>query len=77
MRFGRPEYQKPAGNEPARVGIHNPCARSLNGRSGGWRPEAKLQQGKREELITIPKSSAAKMPGCYSYTVANDSAGEK
>jgi quinol monooxygenase YgiN len=33
-------------------------------------------QGKREELIALLKSSAAKMPGCYSYVVAKDSADE-
>lgn len=33
-------------------------------------------QGKREELIALLKSSASKMPGCYSYVVARDSADE-
>lgn len=31
-------------------------------------------QDKREELIALLKSSAARMPGCYSYMVAKDSA---
>ena len=29
--------------------------------------------GKREELISILKESAANMPGCFSYVVAEDS----
>ena len=32
--------------------------------------------GKREELIGILKASAANMPGCFSYVVAQDSANE-
>ena len=32
--------------------------------------------GKREELIGILKESAANMPGCFSYLVAQDSANE-
>lgn len=30
--------------------------------------------GKRDEMIEILKSSAANMPGCLSYVVANDAA---
>jgi len=32
--------------------------------------------GKREEMIGILKSSAANMPGCFSYVVAKDAADE-
>ncbi len=32
--------------------------------------------GKRDEMIAVLKSSAAKMPGCLSYVVANDAADE-
>lgn len=32
--------------------------------------------GKRDEMITILKESAAELPGCFSYVVAKDSADE-
>ena len=32
--------------------------------------------GKRDEMISILRGSAANMPGCLSYVVANDSAEE-
>jgi quinol monooxygenase YgiN len=32
--------------------------------------------GKRDEMIALLKTSAAGMPGCLSYVVANDSADE-
>jgi quinol monooxygenase YgiN len=32
--------------------------------------------GKREEMIALLKESAAGMPGCFSYVVAEDSADE-
>ncbi len=35
-----------------------------------------LVPGKREEMTTILKESAANMPGCLSYIVAKDSADE-
>lgn len=35
-----------------------------------------LVPGKRDEMIAILKESAAGMPGCLSYVVAKDSAGE-
>lgn len=34
----------------------------------------KVVAGKREEMVGILKESAAEMPGCFSYVVANDSA---
>lgn len=34
----------------------------------------KVVPGKREEMVGILKESAAEMPGCFSYVVANDSA---
>lgn len=35
-----------------------------------------LVPGKRNEMIDLLKSSAANMPGCFSYVVAKDSADE-
>jgi quinol monooxygenase YgiN len=35
-----------------------------------------LVPGKRDEMIEILKQSAADMPGCLSYVVAKDTAGE-
>jgi quinol monooxygenase YgiN len=32
--------------------------------------------GRRDEMITILKESAAELPGCFSYVVAKDSADE-
>ena len=32
--------------------------------------------GRREEMVGIPKESAAHMPGCFCYVVAKDSADE-
>jgi quinol monooxygenase YgiN len=46
--------------------------------SGMWGMIAKitLLPGKRDEMITILKESAADMPGCLSYVVAKDAADE-